>query len=137
MDHNSEIYINENLGGRVIGEIDNTYARVSMYDCHGTEKFRVENVESIFKSVNDFEKEAWAIMYPNRTKLAYITGIELDKDNLEVKDANRNIIANIQKDENNLPNNLKITIYNLNHQAADPILLSLLSAKISFLNVFI
>ncbi len=56
MDHNSEIYINENLGGRIIGEIENSYARASMYDCHGTEKYKVETVENIFKSINNVEK---------------------------------------------------------------------------------
>ena len=131
--HDSEIYINNHLAGRLDGKVFTTESTTYVNDCKGKRKY-VLKTGSFEQTLINQNKIVFDLQITDSDNdiIGYIKGTNLFNKNIDVYDVYDNVVANLYGNYLSIPYRWDIKIYNQSSVVSDPSLLSMIAGKQSF-----
>ena len=133
--HDTNVYVDGNLVARSDGKIFSFVTLTYINDCQGDRTFVTRTGDEWEAFING--NRIWvSFLLTDATEdetLAYVSSTSFFDDNIDIKDSNGQVVANMQRQFFEIPWKWKFTIYNSTHPGADHRVLSLIAGRRSFI----
>jgi len=128
--HDAKLLTNNKLIARTDGKFFNDLSTTFINDCTGTRKYIMKAASSFDAFINNMQiKVSYLLTDMNDTIIAYVEGSSFLEDNIDIKNINGTIIANIYRNIFIIPSTWEITIYDKKNEATKPEILLLITGK--------
>jgi uncharacterized protein YxjI len=132
VEYDSILYVNDDIVGYIDGKILTTVSRSYINDCQGERLYTIKTGSKFQTIINSFKIDVSLLIKDkdNNITLGYVEAEYFFTDNIDIKNTNGTVVANLKK--NFLSYEWTVNVYDINSPAADKLILSLLAGKRSF-----